>query len=631
MKKFLESIEDIKKTTKPVVMAFGRMNPPTSGHLKLIDKVKSTAEKEGAKHTIILSRSQDAKKNPLSGEQKLKHARRYSPGTHFEVASSEHPTLMHHAARLHAAGHDRLIVIGGSDRTKEYHDLLHKYNGVEGRHGYYNFKHIEVRSAGHRDPDAEGSEGMSGTKMRQHAQNNDFHSFRQGVPAHVSDQHARELMRDTRKGMGLNENVNRGLFKAIFVTGGPGSGKDIIIRECIAEHKAVEMNTIQAVEGLFKNAYIKEVKDRKPLIINGPAEDIDRISIVKEYLENLGYNTMMVFVETTNEASQERNTKLSRMMLESVRQDKWNLAQKNKCIFSESFDNFMVFDNTGTFESIEDDVTDTYQTINAFLDNKDHTKFAMTWLESHNKLNINDKFNFFLKENRNVTKDSKLVQKLNIRGRYNPDFRAASPADANPDNRKLDTEIDDLKGDIRPRKDPNGRGNSGGAWSGAYSTEEKNPTLTINPIPKEPNFQKDADKEKVKKRGDKSLSAARLSNPDGVGSTWNTRTNGSGLTGGAGLGDQTYSEEVTSNDDVINFGASPRAVSVNPLQNVENKKDFKKLRSKIKEAINDPGACDMGVGGTLGGASNKEPMQSYKDSERNIGITIKKKKKVQNV
>lgn len=631
MKTFLESIEDIKNTTKPVVMAFGRMNPPTSGHLKLIDKVKSTAEKEGAKHTIILSRSQDAKKNPLSGEQKLKHAKRYSPGTHFEVASSEHPTLLHHAARLHKMGHDRLIVVGGSDRVKEYHDLLHKYNGVEGRHGYYNFKNIEVRSAGHRDPDAEGSEGMSGTKMRQHAQNNDFHSFRQGVPSHVSDQHARELMRDTRKGMGLNENVNRGLFKAIFVTGGPGSGKDIIIRECIAEHKAVELNTIQAVDSLFKNAYIKEVKERKPLIINGPAEDIDRISIVKEYLENLGYSTMMVFVETSNEASQERNTKLSRMMVESIRQDKWNLAQKNKCIFSESFSNFMMFDNSGTLSSIEEDVTDTYITINDFLDNKEYSKFAMTWLESHNKLNINDKFNFFLKENRNVQKDSKLVQKLTVRGKYNPNFLSASRTEPTPtpDNRKLDTEIDDLRGDMRPRKDPNGRGHSGGAWSGTYSTEENNPILKINPVPQEPNFQKDADKEKVKKRGDKSLSAARLGNPDGVGSTWNTRTNGSGLTGGAGLGDQTYSENVTSNDDVVNFAGQTRNAIVNPLQSGDDKKAFQKLRKTIKEwngFQNDD--AGMGVGGTLGGATNKEPMQSYKDSDRNIGIKITKKKKV---
>jgi predicted kinase len=622
MKTFLESLDEIKKSTKPVVMAFGRMNPPTSGHLKLIDKVKSTAEKEGAKHTIVLSRSQDSKKNPLSGEQKVKHLQRFSPGTHFDVASKDHPTLMHHAARLHAAGHDHLIVVGGSDRVKEYHDLLHKYNGKEGKHGYYNFKKIEVRSAGHRDPDAEGSEGMSGTKMRHHAQNNDFHSFRQGVPHHVSDQHARELMRDTRKGMGLNENINRGVFKAIFVTGGPGSGKDIIIRECIAESKCVELNTIQAFEQISKLGYIKEVKERKPLIINGPAENSQRIGVIKEYLGNLGYSTMMVFVETSNEASQERNSKLSRMMVESIRNEKWELSQKNKTMFSESFDNFMVFDNNRTIESLEEDITDTYMSINSFLDNRNYSESAFGWLDRNNRLNINEKLTNFFKESNNDSGNSKLVQKVNVKGKYNPAFRAAGPGDITPDNRAGDENADDLKWDAPKRNK---------TYTFKTYSEGKNPTLTISPEPKEPNFQKDADKEKVKKRGDKSLKQQTLGKPAGVGQEYDTRAGGQGAAAGAGLGNQTYSESIdASNDDVINFAGMTRGPTPNPLSSDydNTKKSFKKFRTIKKEAIDDPGANDMGVGGTLGGATNKEPMQSYKDSDRNTTLTIKKKKKV---
>ena len=76
MKSFLELYESTEKTHKPVVMAFGRMNPPTTGHLKLIDKVKETAEKMGAKHEVIISHSQDSKKNPLSAQQKIKHLKR---------------------------------------------------------------------------------------------------------------------------------------------------------------------------------------------------------------------------------------------------------------------------------------------------------------------------------------------------------------------------------------------------------------------------------------------------------------------------------------------------------------------------------------------------------------------------
>ena len=128
MKTFRDLVEE-NQPKKPVVVGWGRMNPPTTGHLKLIDKVKSEAEKRGAKHTVIVSHSQDAKKNPLSGEQKVKHLRRYSPGTNIESSSKEHPTIMHHAEKLHKQGVTHLHVVAGSDRVQEYHDLLHKYNG----------------------------------------------------------------------------------------------------------------------------------------------------------------------------------------------------------------------------------------------------------------------------------------------------------------------------------------------------------------------------------------------------------------------------------------------------------------------------------------------------------------------
>jgi hypothetical protein len=197
---------------KPVVTAFGRMNPPTTGHLKLIHAVHSVADKEGADHSIIVSGSHDPKKNPLSAEQKLKHLSRYSPKTNFTAADTNSPTVLHHLSKLHDAGHKHLIYVGGSDRAKDMEDLINKYNGVEGKHGYYNFKQIEVRSAGHRDPDSEGTEGMSGTKMREHAKTNDFESFRKGVPSNVSDEHAKELMHDVRSGMNIKESYVQGFL-----------------------------------------------------------------------------------------------------------------------------------------------------------------------------------------------------------------------------------------------------------------------------------------------------------------------------------------------------------------------------------------------------------------------------------
>ena len=125
--------------------------------------------------------------------------------THFVASSHEHPTILHHAANLHAKGHTHLTVIAGSDRVKEMHHLLHKYNGVKGKHGHYNFKSITVHSAGARDPDAEGTKGMSASKMREHAASGNQKAFHAGAPSKMSDAHKAEMYHDVRKGMGHND------------------------------------------------------------------------------------------------------------------------------------------------------------------------------------------------------------------------------------------------------------------------------------------------------------------------------------------------------------------------------------------------------------------------------------------
>lgn len=191
-------MQQAKQQTNPVVFSFGRMNPPTVGHAALVDKVKEVAGKMNAPHEIVLSHSQDPEKNPLSPEQKLDHAKKFFPDANIKVATSEEPTLMHHAKRLSDAGHDHLVVVAGGDRVPEYKALLDKYNGKN-----YNFKKIDVVSAGERDPDAEGVEGMSASKMRHHAMANNFNEFKKGIPAHVSSNHARQLFNDVRSGMDI--------------------------------------------------------------------------------------------------------------------------------------------------------------------------------------------------------------------------------------------------------------------------------------------------------------------------------------------------------------------------------------------------------------------------------------------
>jgi cytochrome c1 len=189
---------------KHAVLAYGRMNPPTTGHLKVINKVTEVAKKVGGEHHMVVSHSNDPKKNPLSSEQKVKHLRRYAPDANIKAASKDNPTIFSHAAELHKNGVTHLHIVAGSDRVDEYKKKFKELNGKPNKDGKvpFHFKKVTVHSSGERDPDAEGDEGMSGTKMREHAKNNDFKSFRKGVPSHVSDNDAKELMNDVRKGMG---------------------------------------------------------------------------------------------------------------------------------------------------------------------------------------------------------------------------------------------------------------------------------------------------------------------------------------------------------------------------------------------------------------------------------------------
>ena len=180
------------------VFAFGRMNPPTVGHGALVDKVKELASANKAGHSIVISHSQDPEKNPLTPEEKIKHAKRMFPGANISAASDEDPTFIHQLKKLHAKGVTHITMVAGSDRIEEYKRLLDRYNGPKGE---FNFKNINVVSAGERDPDAEGVEGMSASKMRGHAIANKFSEFKKGIPAHVHPEHAREMFNDVRRGM----------------------------------------------------------------------------------------------------------------------------------------------------------------------------------------------------------------------------------------------------------------------------------------------------------------------------------------------------------------------------------------------------------------------------------------------
>jgi hypothetical protein len=186
-----------------VYFVFGRFNPPTSGHEKLFDKLKKTAGSNP--YRIYGSKSQDPKKNPLSFKDKVKFLRKMFPKHARSVmADADVRTALDICVKLYGQGFTSVTMIAGSDRLKEFDTLLNKYNGVDSRHGFYNFeKGIKVVSAGERDPDAEGVAGMSASKLRAYASDNDLENFTKGMPQGYKDSKA--LFNTIRKGMGLKE------------------------------------------------------------------------------------------------------------------------------------------------------------------------------------------------------------------------------------------------------------------------------------------------------------------------------------------------------------------------------------------------------------------------------------------
>jgi len=187
-----------------VYFSFGRMNPPTIGHGKLLDKLASSAGRNP--YRMYVSQSVDAKKNPLDYRSKVKFIRKMFPKHARNVLlNNKIKNAMEVASSLYDEGFRKIVMVVGSDRIREFDVLLNKYNGQKGRHGFYNFMDIKVISAGDRDPDAEGATGMSASKMRAAASDNDFTAFSQGLPKNFSNADSKALFNSVRKGMGLKE------------------------------------------------------------------------------------------------------------------------------------------------------------------------------------------------------------------------------------------------------------------------------------------------------------------------------------------------------------------------------------------------------------------------------------------
>ena len=192
--------DDETKTDKgDITVVFGRFNPPTIGHQKLLDKAKKAAGKGALR--IYPSRSQDAKKNPLDTDTKYDVMQKMFP-SHADsmVNDPNSKTIFDVLKKAYGDGYSNVNIVVGGDRVKEFDKLATEYNGK-----LYNFNSVKTISAGNRDADAEGIEGMSASKMRKAAAENDFETFSKGVPKSLDDKTVKQLFNTVKKQMKIKE------------------------------------------------------------------------------------------------------------------------------------------------------------------------------------------------------------------------------------------------------------------------------------------------------------------------------------------------------------------------------------------------------------------------------------------
>lgn len=203
MKSFKEYKNDAS-SNKTLYATFGRYNPPHEGHGKVFKTLKRFADADNADYKIYASQSQDRKKNPLDYESKIKFLRKMFPEfARSFILNKNIKNALQIAADAYAEGYSRFVFVVSGDRIEDFKKLLTDYNNKPGAHGNYNFKSIEVKSAGERDPDSDGVDGMSSSKLKAAAIEGDFDRFMLGMPKGFKD--ASALYNAVRTGLGVKE------------------------------------------------------------------------------------------------------------------------------------------------------------------------------------------------------------------------------------------------------------------------------------------------------------------------------------------------------------------------------------------------------------------------------------------
>jgi nicotinic acid mononucleotide adenylyltransferase len=186
-----------KNTEKPktAVVAFGRFQPPTRGHEKLIRHVSALAAKHGASHYVFPSPSHGDERNPLSHDRKVHYMKKMFPGTNV-VHDKTIRSPLHALKQLSDKGYKHIHFVVGGDRTDEFQKVIHKYIKHPDKTKSLEFDKFHVHEIGKRDEKSDTVSGISGSKMRNFVKNGDYKSFRSNLPSKTKDHHAKALWKD---------------------------------------------------------------------------------------------------------------------------------------------------------------------------------------------------------------------------------------------------------------------------------------------------------------------------------------------------------------------------------------------------------------------------------------------------
>tara|TARA_B110000211_G_scaffold207352_1_gene243059 strand:+ start:129 stop:1418 length:1290 start_codon:yes stop_codon:yes gene_type:complete len=421
MKTFNGFITEAKKP-KGAVFTFGRFNPPTTGHAKLVKKLKSVAT-GGYNVLLFTSHSNDRVKNPLTHRQKVSYLTKFFGKI---VVDTPIRTVFDIAVELQRQKYTHVRMVVGSDRVREFDTLLNKYNGVKARHGFYKFEQIEIVSAGERDADADDVSGMSASKLRGYAEAGDFDNFKLGVPTKSAGL-LKNLYNDIRKGMGIVESklpsymiedlitegvYDPGVFKAVFLMGGPGSGKSEVVTGLALKALGLKLiNTDQAFEKGLKKAGLSldlrgadmdkidpirakakattkigmdmYMNGRLGLIFDTTSANDSKIKDYKKNLDAIGYESKMVYVQTSLKNAQDRNANRPRKVPPKIVASDWNKSNANAIKLQKMFGkDFIKIENDDTLDALKKKTTKLYSQLMTWTSKFPKNNRANTWKDN---------------------------------------------------------------------------------------------------------------------------------------------------------------------------------------------------------------------------------------------------------